>query len=162
MTNYVYQFVLEPKNNGQFGLIFSEESEVYQSPVFAISTRTELIHDTYSFPGELGGEYTEFKLTFRRESFLLKDGRLEYNLKFQIFPFLNDEYYYQIRNLKMKFPYYPYFSYIGRHKALFNKEEEFQIIVPTDLMLMDKLYLENKFCLVGYTPTFNNDQRESV
>ena len=160
MNNYVYQFILEPQDNGRFGLIFSEESEDFHSPVFAISVDTiEFLHDSYIFPGEIDNEYSEFKLISKAESFILKDERFGYDLQFFTFPYLLDEYFYRIRNMKTPFPYYyPFYNYIGKYKNLFRIDERFQIIVPSNLMMMDRLFFEKGLCLVGYTPTFNNDQ----
>lgn len=155
MKDYVFQFILEPAN-GQFGLIFSEESDVFQSPVFGIPTRSiDYIHGTFFFPGEINNEYTEFQLKRKRDSFLIEDERIDFELQFQIIPLLNDELYYQTRNLKLPLPYSPYFKYIGKYDSLFNENEIFQILVPMDLMIMDQLFLKKGFCLVGYTPSFN-------
>lgn len=160
MTNLVYQFVLVPDGNDKFGLVFSEECETYNSPIFAVSTNNNLHNAEFKFPGELNGDYREFSLQANENYLTLRTKEIEQRLLFTYSLFPDDDFFFYRRRF-MKDPFYPFYrlKYIGEKEGKIKRGEEFQIIVPRDLITMDRLYKENKFCLVGYTPTFNSNQQ---
>ncbi len=161
MRNFVYQFAIVPNGNNKFGLIFSEESESYNSPIFAVSTRNNLYDSNFRFPGEINGEYQEFELTASEYGLKLNTKFSENNsLLFTYSLFPEDDYIF-FRRRFMKAPFYPFYrlQYIGKRNDIIPKNEEFQVIIPRDLITMDRLFKEQKFCLVGYTPTFSGNNQ---
>lgn len=160
MTNYVYQFVIVPDGKNKFGLVFSEECETYNSPIFAVSTENNLFSTKFRFPGEINGKYREFDLQANENYLSLSTSSIKTDLRFTYSFFLDDDYFF-FRRRFMKDPFYPYYrlKYIGKFEHKIEHGKEFQIIIPRDLITMDRLYRENKFCLVGYTPTFNSNEQ---
>jgi hypothetical protein len=162
MKNYVYQFVLEPQENGNFGLVFSEECETYNSPIFAVPILNgDLFSSTFKFPGEIEGSYKEFDLSNKAKGELeIYVKELEQRLIFRYYPFYDEEFYYIRRFMKGFLDQFYPLKYIGTKNNLIDRNSDFHIITPTDLILMDQLYREKKFCLVGYTPVFNGESKE--
>lgn len=160
MMDYVFQFVLEPDNKGRFGLVFSEDSYVYNSPIFALPNRSEkLYRGKFKFPGEIHGEYKEFSLESDSYSLKLYIEELKQEIFFEYSRFNSDEHYYYSVRTTIE-PIYPFYKmrYIGRPSNYVSPNEPFIVIMPRDVLLLDQLYLEHKFCLVGLTPTFNNER----
>ena len=67
-----------------------------------------------------------------------------------------------IRNVGLEYQEYffsrhRYLKYMGSNEKYIKKEDLIEIIVPTDLIYLDELYRKHKFCLVGFTPIFNNE-----
>lgn len=166
MKKYIYQFTLRPVTLlGRFDLLFSEEidddnimssesSLIYQSPVFAVK-ESEIYDENLVFPGEINGEFIDFKLRLNNNGFELHDNRLEVKLDFRIYPLWTDDILF-----KWKAPFInnqlEFFTYGGKFTNIKSKDKTdfFKILIPQDLIIMDYLYHKIKFCLVGYTPTY--------
>jgi hypothetical protein len=157
----VYQFALSLDENGEFGLVFSSESETdYNSPIFAITTSKSDLFENKSlrFPGEINGRYVEFRMSTENGRFRINDNKIGIDINFRTYFSLNDYRYFPKRFLEEPF-IYSHLKYIGNEKNMFDSNEMFQIIVPTDLILLDLLYKEKGFCLVGHTPIFNEENQ---
>jgi hypothetical protein len=144
MIHPVFQMILEPSGS-RFGLKFSQESDDFSTPVFVIPLYQNAWHyaDEYYMPGEISGRPINFKLAndeFGR--LVLKDERLNFHIFFDG-RFAGDS---DLRDY--------HFNYIGEFKEFLGPYQTFQIIVPLDLLVMDQLFLEQRACFVGLTPTF--------
>ncbi|HLO52735.1 MAG TPA: hypothetical protein VK169_00530 [Saprospiraceae bacterium] len=170
MKNYIYQFTFEIniENYQEIGLKFSsemnEENSVqgFCSPVFAFkyNDNNELL-----FPGELDGNYKEFEIrkSKKRNEFYLdisEFGLSNYtkSIVFKRLVYLEDFDVYDLYEYQEYFfSRHGYLKYMGSNEKYIKKEDLFEIIVPTDLIYLDELYRKHKFCLVGFTPIFNNE-----
>lgn len=171
MKSYVYQFAFalneEKSNSDEIGLMFSSEMDKedyyysFRFPVFAIKTNAS--NEIY-FPGELNGRYQNFKVDRNRNGYYvnpkfsnsyrkaIKFKRLSYFEDFDVYDWIDYRKFFPFSSIPLK--------YFGNKKDIINNEDEFEIIVPSDLLYLDELYKEYKFCLVGYTPIFNDNERE--
>lgn len=158
MRNFAYQFALGLNKDGGYGLVFSTESETINSPIFAIPVSDlKSINENFLFPGEINGKYVEFNMIFINGRFKIQDERIGYDINFTLHPFVDNLY---TRNNFFNDSFYRGYqlNYIG-NEQIFEQNERFQIIVPTDLILLDELYKEKGFCIVGFTPVFNGNEK---
>lgn len=132
-----------------YGWIFAIESRIYQSISYTIPWTTEgSIKDfEYYLPGEIKGEYADFKVKCSGEVFLLEHGILKQPLRFTAY------YPYEHLNLPGD-PFIRTLPYVGEHKDLIKPYRLFLHLIPIDLFQMDRLYEEQSVAFVGLTPTF--------
>lgn len=151
----------EPNGDNSFGLVFSEETEVYNQPVFVLPIRhnNQWWTEDYYLPGEIEGKYKEFRLTFKNGVFVLKDEILKHAIRFgvglgdvflRIHP-MDRHFFYEKLPLK----------YIGKHQNIVTSFDRFIPLSPLDLLIMDDAFRQHKACFVGLTPVFGekNDKQ---
>jgi hypothetical protein len=156
----IFQMIIDFDGNNSFGLKFSTETDSFVPPVFTIPRQPNLYGNTFYMPGEIHGEYVNFLAKFNEQQYALviDDIRLGNPVKFQI-PY--PDYY------TMKMPYFPtdnlhpFFSlkYTGNDTKTVKHYQDFIILSPLDLLVMDSLYVEKKACFVGLTPVYGNEEQ---
>ena len=150
----IYQMTFEPNGGNSFGLVFSEETEDFNQPVFVLPTKqnNHWWTENYYLPGEIDGKYKEFRLTFKNGVFELKDETLKHTIRFGVG--LGD-LFFRIHPLDRHFFYEEFtLKYIGKHKDLVSPFDRFIPLSPLDLLIMDDAFRQNKACFVGMTPVF--------
>lgn len=155
----VYQMILEPNGNNSLGLVFSEESEDFNQPVFVlpINENDSWWDERYYFPGEINGDYTEFELTFKDSLFLINDNRLDHSIRFAIG---YDYFLYRIHPRDWRFLYEDApLKYLGKHDDLVKPFSRFIPLNPLDLLIMDISFKKHQTCFVGLTPVFGERKR---
>jgi hypothetical protein len=157
----IYQMAFEPNGDNSFGLVFSEETEEFNQPVFVlpIIQNNQWWTEDYYLPGEIEGKYKEFRLTFKNGVFVLKDEILKHTIRFgvglgdvflRIHP-IDRHFFYEELPLK----------YIGKHQNIVTPFDRFIPLSPLDLLIMDDAFRQHKACFVGLTPVFGerNDKQ---
>lgn len=151
----IFQMVFETQSDSSIGLVFSEEADGFNQPVFVLPLRSQNINwsdEDFYLPGEIEGQYKEFRLSYEKGFLLIKDEKLKNTIRFGIG--LDDMYlrknfvdrYLFYRNLP--------FKYIGKNQSLVYPFEEFIPLLPLDLLIMDNEFRQQKACFVGLTPLF--------
>lgn len=150
----IYQMTFEPNGEDSFGLVFSEETEDINQPVFVLPIRqnNQWWTEDYYLPGEFEGNYIEFRMQFKNGVFLLQDENLKHNIRFSVG--LRDMFL-TIQPMDRYFFYeVPTLKYIGKHQNIVKPFDQFIPLSPLDLLIMDDAFRQHKACFVGLTPVF--------
>ncbi|MFD1003411.1 hypothetical protein ACFQ21_29070 [Ohtaekwangia kribbensis] len=106
----------------------------------------------YYLPGEIGGEYMEFKMTLKNDLIVMNDDRLKHTIRFG---FGYDYLRYRIHPMDRHFLLRENeFKYLGKRKDFVLPFDRFIPLYPLDLLIMDFCYKEFQACFVGLTPVF--------
>lgn len=162
----VYQLTFGyDKQNDRLGLTFStEEEEDNQSLVYAVPYThpfhfhpLELIEyfkaNDFYFPIEINGEYTEVTAKINFPELIFNVPGTEYKIAFRVDLDDYDFWHRFYHREKLKY------TYIGKSKNLFPKNNGFLILQPIDLLELDELYLKHKGIFVGLTPNFGEKEK---
>jgi hypothetical protein len=164
----ILQMIIEPNDNGYFGLKFTTETEEYLPPAFVIPMPAgeRELQNEYYMPGEIRGEYVNFIARFNKDfNFLVIDDKRLGNtsIRFQLSyenPFFSDIPILHKFPFQKDFPRiiapYTQFRYIGNEIGMVHDYSRFVLLNPIDLLIMDGLYQKMKACFVGLTPAYGD------
>jgi hypothetical protein len=146
------------------GLVFTCElpENIVGSIIFTIPILSPLRHpldiekffnfNTFYFPFSLNNEYLEIEAKVNFPQMIFKVPNTEFQVTFDIhinglytghyFPFL-------IRKRRT-------LKYLGKEKQMVMKNDGFLVLLPTDILEIDELYIKHKGVFVGLTPNFGN------
>lgn len=137
----VCQMVFARSANSSLGLAFNSEAEIEGvslsgTPLFAIP-HIPLVGTNfeYYFPGELDGEYTDYKLSLDdvESPLVITDPRLKHQVRFGFHLF------------------YQPFAYLGKRDDILGPHTHFYLLKPLDVPIMEELYHDQGACFVGLT-----------
>jgi len=150
----IYQMTFKPNCDNSFGLVFSEESDEFNQPVFVLPTRqnNQWWDEDYYLPGEIEGKYRDFRLTFKNGILILQDETLKHTIRFSVGL---EDIFLKKHPMAMHFLYEELpLKYIGKHQSFVSPFDIFIPLSPLDLLIMDDAFRQHKACFVGLTPVF--------